>query len=601
MKKFLFRRMASVALASALAISAVPAWGIGTVEAAEEDILTIYASEINEAFNSEGANTEKGYPGDGYTLTKDGLIVNANGEYGEVVLELDEDLHINDVTIYGTTTIIGGHALYLDKDSVDSDMEINGKLTVKQGSRIVIDSSKADVLIKDYKGVSGSLYSSGEFIFNQGDQVYADGSIYIYDGEYKANNVGLTMFNAGDSLYVKGGNFTADGLAYRGTILGAEKNINISGGTFDCKTRSIGISSYNEGDINITGGDINITSEDGYAIHSYQGNVNISGGKVVTTVEAYSGIYGDNFCFSGGYLEISDPKQRGSIEAKSFELAEDYYIAEPECAKYVKSEKTIVSKENEIPTKVVITKGNDLSNIEISGVEDKAYTGSAITQNAVVTFDGTTLTEGTDYVIEYSDNTEVGTATMTFMTGENGKYYGTASKTFQITKADDDKKDDVKKDDDQKDGDKKDDDKKDDKKDDNKAEKKYSNEWVDGKWYDADGKQTYKGTMSWKSNDKGWWIEDSEGWYPQSQWQKIDGKWYYFCADGYMDYSEYRDGCWLGSDGAWVEEYYGGTWKQNSTGWWYEDASGWYPQSQWVWIDGSQYYFGADGYWDSSK
>ena len=43
MKKFLFRRMASVALASALAISAVPAWGIGTVEAAEEDILTIYA------------------------------------------------------------------------------------------------------------------------------------------------------------------------------------------------------------------------------------------------------------------------------------------------------------------------------------------------------------------------------------------------------------------------------------------------------------------------------------------------------------------------------------------------------------------------------
>ena len=59
----------------------------------------------------------------------------------------------------------------------------------------------------------------------------------------------------------------------------------------------------------------------------------------------------------------------------------------------------------------------------------------------------------------------------------------------------------------------------------------YSNEWVNGKWYDAYGKQTYKGTMSWKNNAIGWWIEDSEGWYPTAQWQKIDGIWYYFKPD----------------------------------------------------------------------
>ena len=127
-------------------------------------------------------------------------------------------------------------------------------------------------------------------------------------------------------------------------------------------------------------------------------------------------------------------------------------------------------------------------------------------------------------------------------------------------------------------------------------DKKYSNEWVDGKWYDADGKCTYDGILSWKQNATGWWVEDSKGWYPVSQWQKIDGKWYYFTADGYMDYSEYRDGCWLGADGAWDEKYSGGHWMNDSTGWWYEDASGWYPQNQWVWIDGSCYYFGADGY-----
>ena len=146
---------------------------------------------------------------------------------------------------------------------------------------------------------------------------------------------------------------------------------------------------------------------------------------------------------------------------------------------------------------------------------------------------------------------------------------------------------------DKQDGDKQDDDKKGD---DKKDTTKYSNEWVDGKWYNADGTQTYKATLSWKQDATGWWVVDSDGWYPTSQWQKIDGKWYYFLADGYMDYSEYRDGCWLGADGAWDQAYSGGYWASDATGWWYTDASGWYPTSQWVWIDGSCYYFGADGY-----
>ena len=125
---------------------------------------------------------------------------------------------------------------------------------------------------------------------------------------------------------------------------------------------------------------------------------------------------------------------------------------------------------------------------------------------------------------------------------------------------------------------------------------KYSSEWVNGKWYNADGTQTYQGTLEWKCNSTGWWVEDTTGWYPVSQWQKIDGKWYYFLDSGYMDYSEYRDGYWLGSDGALVDGYYG-QWKSDSKGWWFEDTSGWYPQSQYLWIDGTSYYFGADGYW----
>jgi len=131
---------------------------------------------------------------------------------------------------------------------------------------------------------------------------------------------------------------------------------------------------------------------------------------------------------------------------------------------------------------------------------------------------------------------------------------------------------------------------------DNNQSEKYSSEWVDGKWYNPDGSQTYKSTGYWKCNSTGWWYEDSSGWYPINQWQKIDGKWYYFTSSGYMDYSEYRDGCWLEADGSWNEDYYGGCWNRNSLGWWYSDESGWHPVSQWVWIDGVNYYFNSSGY-----
>lgn len=125
---------------------------------------------------------------------------------------------------------------------------------------------------------------------------------------------------------------------------------------------------------------------------------------------------------------------------------------------------------------------------------------------------------------------------------------------------------------------------------------KYSSEWVNGSWYDADGSQTYTATGSWKQDSKGWWFEDTNGWYPKDQWQRIDKKWYYFTSDGYMDYSEYRDGYWLGADGAWIEVYKDGRWQLDSTGWWYTDNTTWYPRMQWLWIDGVCYYFNNDGY-----
>lgn len=69
-----------------------------------------------------------------------------------------------------------------------------------------------------------------------------------------------------------------------------------------------------------------------------------------------------------------------------------------------------------------------------------------------------------------------------------------------------------------------------------------SDEYVKSKNYDEDGKLYYVGkdgawdntTYSWKSNNKGWWLESETEWYPIKEWCKVDGKWYYFDSTGYM-------------------------------------------------------------------
>lgn len=112
----------------------------------------------------------------------------------------------------------------------------------------------------------------------------------------------------------------------------------------------------------------------------------------------------------------------------------------------------------------------------------------------------------------------------------------------------------------------------------------------------AEGSDAEAAGSGWVLDGGGWWYRNADGSYPYSAWQQINGSWYYFTASGYMDYGEYRDGYWLGADGAWNPVYSGGHWVLDSIGWWYTDNTGWYPAGQWLWINGACYYFDAAGY-----
>lgn len=61
----------------------------------------------------------------------------------------------------------------------------------------------------------------------------------------------------------------------------------------------------------------------------------------------------------------------------------------------------------------------------------------------------------------------------------------------------------------------------------------------------------------WKQETGGkrWWYENTDGSYSKSSWQAIDGKWYYFDAEGWMLSSTTTpDGYTVNENGQWVKD-----------------------------------------------
>ena len=195
-----------------------------------------------------------------------------------------------------------------------------------------------------------------------------------------------------------------------------------------------------------------------------------------------------------------------------------------------------------------------------------------------------------------------------------------------------------------------------------------SDEWVDGGKYYVDANGVYipgkvKVTGSWLKDNTGWWSRNTDGTYPRNQWQYIDGNWYHFDQNGYMQTGwlqlgntwyylkpsgamaigwEKVGGDWyyLNSSGAmqtgwlqlgntwyylkssgamasneWVDGgvYYvdangiyipgktqtTGSWQKDNTGWWYRNADGSYPRNKWEEINSKWYHFNTSGYMET--
>ena len=99
----------------------------------------------------------------------------------------------------------------------------------------------------------------------------------------------------------------------------------------------------------------------------------------------------------------------------------------------------------------------------------------------------------------------------------------------------------------------------------------------------------------WKKSKGGWWYSLGGGDYYRNTWKKIDGKWYYFHDSGYMAYSEFVRGWWIGKNGV-QKDPVRCSWHKAKRGWWYGVKDGWYAAGRSYVIDGVKYSFDKAGY-----
>ena len=105
-------------------------------------------------------------------------------------------------------------------------------------------------------------------------------------------------------------------------------------------------------------------------------------------------------------------------------------------------------------------------------------------------------------------------------------------------------------------------------------------------------------TGKWVESNGRWWWNYGDGSYPVSTWEIIDGEYYYFDANGWMQTG------WLSSGGSWY--YLSGSgvmqtgWQSVGGAWYWFDGSG-AMATGWREVGGSWYYFDGSGAMQTSR
>ena len=376
--------------------------GLGDLTKGEtNDYVISYANNINAGTAASYTVTGKGcYAGseksDYFTIAKASLTVTANNH----TITYGEDLDNNGVTYVGfvnneTATVLGGKLAY--DYSYTKYGNVGGNYTITPKG---LTSANYEI---EYQ--SGTLTVEPKEI----GIAWSETTEFPYDGDSHILAATATELVNGDqcSLTVEGSGIVV--------------------GEYTAKVAAL--------------------SNSNYKLPTDQSKLNktfkITAASIEYTAADYTGTYdGQPHAIS---VSVSKPATGAKVLYRTSETGD--FTATPITVTDVKDNKTVyfkISADNYTTTAVdsrkIELQPQSVENPTITFVnaESPTYDGSKQEPLVTVAIGDKTLTEGTDYTVEYTDNTNAGKATVTINSVENGNYTftGTVSTTFDIEPAD---------------------------------------------------------------------------------------------------------------------------------------------------------------------
>ena len=365
--------------------------------------------------------------------------VTANGKYYGIHADASgKDITVKDAEVTATANGSSGYAIY----SYNGGVSITGGKVTANGTFYGIGASGSD---KDITIIGSEVTATSDSHAICSDR----GGVTIKDAEVKATVTGsygyaICSYNGGVSI--TGGKVTANGTEYGIVASGSNKDVTIKDAEVTAEGNYAIYTPTSGGGVSITGGKVTAegTSYGVYgALTINDGTVSITGATAISNINSYvvnGGKVTLNSTSGTAYKVTFDGNEWSDIPEVS--LYSGSTVAEPTTPArkgYIfggwKNGSTLYDFNMPVTGNLTLVSVWEMktlthTDITIADIADQICTGSEI-KPAVSIKDGETdLTEGVDYDLAYSNNINVGTATVT-ITGKDG-YAGTGTKEFVI-------------------------------------------------------------------------------------------------------------------------------------------------------------------------
>ena len=356
---------------------------------------------------------------------------------GGVVLDGDFTLDLNGKTLKATTASKDNYTLLIKGKITIKDSVGGGKITGYTYGGLIRSQEGASLTI-----LSGNYEYTGTTLQTAAALCWGDkADLSVQGGIFKSTKYSMEILDlsqdelSGSRIGLSGGRFCNGILQSKKTGYATTSQLLTPGYAYQY------MSGINAG--KLTTGDIGDTDDVEIVPANLQGSLIVTadavsaGGKLTANFTVDTGKWVDRSAIGNyTYTWYRVGKSEDTVlqtKAAATDITDTYTLTEADIHSQIYCVVTTEKCGGKVTSNGVTVPGLSISKAEVT-LSDKnlPYNGEEQTPTVTVEIDGKALTKDTDYKVTYINNKNIGTATVNII--GNGKYEGSVSKEFNITK-----------------------------------------------------------------------------------------------------------------------------------------------------------------------